>query len=1183
MTNDELLSMLLPDARPEQREAITSVAPLTVVSAGAGTGKTFTLAARYAWLLASDPSCSASQILTLTFTQAAAEEMRERIRSTLIAWLARAPEELAHLAAAIEHIDEAYISTIHSFAGRVIRESGLDIEVDPSSTVAADPFKRRAWERFAWMLRSGRYEAAAEMAGDGADAFLEAAGREAVARVCEYYGDTLIAELASAASDVFGSMNMTPADLMAMAEDDAYERIAEMLSDRYAPIVDDRISVWRDVIFPAMDDAPTKMRSQKFFTAVKEVADAWRDRPTDDLASRTEFFLAMMNGPLSKLPGNGSFKDLIVDAIGEPLTSWRDARKPAAAILPTLRAPFFSDDERESCRALICLACIGWMAWEEAKRRAGVLTFSDQITWAGRVLRGSASYASRFRHVVIDEFQDTDGVQDEMIRSLTSSWEDASGRTLFIVGDIKQSIYRFRNADPTLFAGYIEEAKARDDARHIEMSRSFRMNGVLMRDVNTVFSTIWRDGVVRSPMRHDYAPLTPPSDAPTWDKRQETAPQAPLEIIVCGKTAPDEGDPATEVLKPRATLARAVARRIGEMVRGGSPIWHNDAVRAEPAIWSDFAVLVPLTKYYQPLLEAFDAFKIPAVFSSSRDYYSRGEVRDVIALLRACGDAKDELSLTSWIESPFSGMSHGTAVSLIKTARSSRRSLEDVWADASPEAYAEFARLRRLARLRAPSDAVLSLLERPHWLGAYPEYYRPRVIANVRRGADLLRTCEAVLGASLISEAAYLDSAMRSASREEEPDADSGDGAVRVMTVHSSKGLEFPVTIVFGMDSTRGRGSKDAARVSRRLGIVPTRLPSEDAPISKMWDDALDAEDAADESRRLMYVAMTRAKEMLICVGETKGDKTSDWLGELLSVSDQNGRPFPIIDVSGETIAPPSVASDEGRARPQSSAGVPLVAQRTRAAKMTASAYSLISWCPAAYRARYRQGLELKWEMPDGDGYGGADLGTLAHRVLRTWDLRAETLASHISPDLDARATERMIRSLPPDLRAVCADRSQMRALCGWLGDAARTRTFDELRAHIEAGRLRREVAFSVQLADTTLVGAIDLYWEDDLGAHIRDWKITPEQSAPDALYDEQLNFYAAAVSMLRGDMPVDVGLIYLRGGKASCEVRRVDDMPSMRARIEDAAERAATGPFDEAVQNCRRCPFVRFCRAKRG
>ena len=128
---------LLGDLRPEQRETVTCPLPLVVVQAGAGTGKTHTLSSRFAWLLASDPSCRVEQILTLTFTEKAAREMKERIRRRLAQWLAAEPRRLAHLEDGLRRLDEGYVSTLHAFALRVIRESGLLLDLDPEARIAS--------------------------------------------------------------------------------------------------------------------------------------------------------------------------------------------------------------------------------------------------------------------------------------------------------------------------------------------------------------------------------------------------------------------------------------------------------------------------------------------------------------------------------------------------------------------------------------------------------------------------------------------------------------------------------------------------------------------------------------------------------------------------------------------------------------------------------------------------------------------------------------------------------------------------------------------------------------------------------------------------------------------------------------------------------------------------------------
>ena len=149
--------VLLRGFRDEQARAIRSSEPLVVVSAGAGTGKTQTLATRFAWLLATDPTCRVEQILTLTFTEKAAREMQERIRGRLEEWYRGDPTGMAHLRDALERFDEGYVSTIHSFAYRVVRESGLTMDLDPGATLLAPPEEEAFWEEFTADLENIRY------------------------------------------------------------------------------------------------------------------------------------------------------------------------------------------------------------------------------------------------------------------------------------------------------------------------------------------------------------------------------------------------------------------------------------------------------------------------------------------------------------------------------------------------------------------------------------------------------------------------------------------------------------------------------------------------------------------------------------------------------------------------------------------------------------------------------------------------------------------------------------------------------------------------------------------------------------------------------------------------------------------------------------------------------------------
>ncbi|MDR1471028.1 MAG: UvrD-helicase domain-containing protein [Synergistaceae bacterium] len=1196
--NEASLSGLVEDAREEQRLAICSRAPLIVVSAGAGTGKTHTLARRFAWLLASDPDCKVDQILTLTFTQLAASEMRERIRGTLKSWH-RA--DTPHLRDAIDRVDEAYISTIHSYALRVIRESGLELDIDPRSSIIGAPSEREFWNDLRWSAATrpdGRLPG--KMPDEWEKYALSLFSDPGYPGLINYFGARELASLGRDSCELFGSMNRRPEDMRDFdprLELAARERVASFLEGRWFSAWDE----WQDRVFPSIGRFIDEPDAGNLPSALRGVRDRWRGAERSRETCRG-FFADLVNNALSNLSGGKrAFKDAIEGALGKNLKEWRDERRGDAEVSATLFAsPPYGEDEARVRRLLLAIAATFWKCWDSVRGELGALTFSDLVRYAGDVLAASKSYAARFRHIMVDEFQDTDELQDNMIGSLVRAWGDAGGpdggtRTLFIVGDIKQSIYRFRHANPRLLARYA----AAPEALGIPLSHSYRMSGRLMDGINMVFGHIWRDGVLEdADLRARYEPLLPPSDAPWWEERNgPDAPESPLEILVYppaeeaaeGRDKKPEG-PREDAKSRRMSLAGGLAARLREMSAGGTVVWDRKTTAFRPARWRDMAVLVPTRTPYREIELAFAREGVPVVFGSGREYFNRSEVRDIVGLLRLLDNPDDETALAGWMESPLSGLPPGTALCLAESARAAGSTLRDVFSREFGEHAARESKLRRTARLLGPSEALCALTEDGSWLDAYGAESRARVRANVRTAIDMAREYESSFGKLLPPCASYLEREMRGGEGAFEPDASREDiDAVRAMTVHASKGLEFPIVAIMGMEASptgRRGGVGGRVSVSRQLGVVASRLPDGSASVTAKWHAVIERAEEMDESARLMYVAMTRAQDYLLCCGVLKRSLPSggDWLGLLMEANDANGGPLPVTALSLRGVAARHRASPEpakGAAQDALKAvpsGVPF---RPRLARMSASAFSLISWCPAAYRARYRQGRALKWEMPDGDGYGGADLGSVAHWVLSRWDFDANSL-THCLPLEGGRELEDTLREMPAPLRHACGPQSNRKIILAWLGAFAATEAGNEMRSLRRAGALRRELAFSVRHAGTNLVGSIDAYWEDERGGHVRDWKITSRESAPEELYEAQMLFYAMACHIARPKLDVDVGIIFLRNdrliGPPPVKIKKIDNWNDIGKNISTAAETALKGPFEGELERCESCPFKHDC-----
>ena len=1173
------------------------------MSAGAGTGKTHTLARRFAWLLASDPYCRVEQILTLTFTHMAANEMRERIKHTLIKWRDSDPALWGRLDDAVQRIDEAYISTIHSFALRVIRESGLDLDIDPGSSLIGDAAQREFWEAYRLNLRTADPERVPRLSDEWRARVKEHVSSADYIAFLNYFGADTLSAIARESGDVFGSMSELPGDFLANAparEENARKRIIKLLSRGWLETSD----LWHGRIFPAIDGELG--HGGVFADNLFMLRNEWHDAPcgAEDAA---RFASDLLCGALGHLPGKSGIKDIIEDVLGEKLTDWKKRNLAHARISETLFAsPPYADSEAKTRKMLLLSAAAGWECWNTARRASGGLTYADLVRYATRVL-ASGACAGKFRHVMVDEFQDTDGLQNEMIKALASGGSDC---TVFLVGDIKQSIYRFRHAEPKLFGSYME----RPDACCIPLSRSYRMSGAMMDAINTVFGHIWEDGVIAPDGPGIPAPrcepLLAPDDAQWWSARcsKNVPPEpSPLEIMLydededqaSGTADVNDDSPKKPSLgEKRKILAAGLARRLNALALGKEEIWDKESMSFRPVAWGDIAILVPGRRgSYAILEEALEEAGIPAVFESGREYFKRGEVRDMINLLRALDDPDDDFAFAGWAESPLSGVAPGTSLELAASGEGDS-SLWQRFSQTCPHDASRFMKLRRRARLTGSSSALRSLLEDTSWLAAYKPGQRRRLLANVLRGIEIAEDYESSFGTSLSECADYLGRAMRGGfPTEEPPSADEGN-FVQVKTVHASKGQEFPIVAIFGMESAIGAKSASRAAVSRHLGIVAKTVPpafgaleSPDGSVTARWHNILEKAEEGEEKERLLYVAMTRAKDRLICcgAGSEKAHLTREsWLGWLLLANSRAGGPFPISFSSGampeekKRARVPEVAA-ETCSSPSRPAAMPLASL----ASISATAYSLFMWCPAAYRIKYRQGRELKWELPDGDAYGGADLGSLAHWALSRWDMTPEGIDRLLPPcDLPKGGEERLKRSIPAFLRPVFSSKGDREARRSWLFAFAATEECSRLRELADKGTLRRELAFRVPFAGANLAGSIDLYWEDRSGMHVRDWKITQAERAPDELYREQVNFYSLVCRIAsrplnaKDPVPVDAGLIYLRpaGGHDACAVWSAGESDATERNVRNVIKAAASGPFAPAEERCRYCPFSHAC-----
>ncbi|HEX8976189.1 MAG TPA: UvrD-helicase domain-containing protein [Solirubrobacteraceae bacterium] len=756
-----------------------------------------------------------AQILAITFTEKAAAELRDRIRARL--------GELGATEAA-RATEGAFISTIHGFCARVLRASALTAGLDPGFVILdRDRSEPLAAAAFAAALR--------ELEPDG--------------------GADLLA--------AYGAPALRYAILSAYAQ----LRSAGELEPRLPPLAAAPISGTGAVLA----DAARVLAAELELLAAPgaRVLEALeRLERCSELATAGEVWPGELDA--IKLRGNGNA--LSSDAA----TAYREALAAhRAACAARAAGPI-----RDMMDAL--LGAFG-RHYAAGKRRLSGVDFEDLELLTLELLRGQPElrerYAERFAQIMVDEQQDTNRVQLELIETIARE-------NLFTVGDAQQSIYRFRHADVALFEARGERLRA--GGRRLTLQTNFRSRPEILTALNAAFA---------GAMGERFTPLMP-GRAPADQAVPASARQGPAAQVA------GAGEPRVELLLVdkgaeweleglaapwRLAEARALADRVGALVAEGTPP-------------GEVVVLTRATTDMRAYERALERRGLPTYVIGGRGYWSHPQVLDLMAYLRVVDNPRDEEALLTVLASPLVGASFDALVVL---AAAARERATDPWTllhspgqdlaellDRDRNALTEFARWcaaeRAGAGRRSGEDLIDRALETTGYdLAMLAMPGGPRRLANVRKLMRLAREYEDEHGPDLtgfLAAAGERAAGRASDSRESEaPVEGEGLDAVRLMTIHRAKGLEWPTVCVADLGRTPrpphqilrlGAGGRLGLRV-QRAGVA--------ARVSALDYDTLREEERRaeeDEERRLFYVAMTRARERLILSGATRFD---GWTG----------------------------------------------------------------------------------------------------------------------------------------------------------------------------------------------------------------------------------------------------------------------------------------------------------------
>ena len=827
--------------------------------AGAGAGKTQTVVDRcLAWLLDETNGGTIDQILMVTFTNAAAAEMRQRLRQKLEAVQNPPPPRLAEQLALL---DTAHICTLHSFCFQLVNRNFYELGLEPDARILPEE-RATLLGRQALDLVLDKMYAATSPSAVSIQQLIQAQGGDWDAPVRE-----LILRLHHYTQTLRDPAGWFAAQAAAFAQPEPTQWLKWLMEE---------LPKWRASWLALLQaQPPANTKAAECANLLLELTD---QSNRSDYAKTLQAILLADEGlwPKPKTPHRDPIKKLFEEAAflrsicavgaADPLNEdWQWARHPMLALLD--------------------LAGQFAQAFQDAKRREGGIDYHDLEQYALRLLWKNGQpteiaqyWREKLRLIFVDEYQDINEAQATLIQALGREGAEANR---FLVGDVKQSIYGFRLADPRIFTRYHEDWASQANAQVIPLTENFRSQEGILNFINAFFDGLMRketggveytaEAYLHFGNRAGRAELAVQKDSPP-----------PVELLLRCLT-PEEGEESDESTSDAEKEARMVGRCLLELKPSHA--------------WSDMVVLLrsPRNKV-EGYAKEFGRLGIPLAAARGH-FYESLEVSDLLGLLTILDNPLQDVPLLGVLRSPLVGLTV-EELALIRLGRDSHErfwtallgwhkttKLRDSHFEKVDGFLRRFEQWRTLSRQSSVSQCLEQIIDQTHyddWLSGEERGEQRR--ANVERLLQMTRQFDAYDGESLYRFLKFVE-AQQENDIAIEPAASPASDAVRLMSIHQSKGLEFPIVVVgdlgklFNFSDLHGRIILD-----EEYGLCPQIQPPETPqfyPSLPHWlAQRRQKRKMLGEEMRLLYVAMTRAEERLILAGTArKSALEKKWLG----------------------------------------------------------------------------------------------------------------------------------------------------------------------------------------------------------------------------------------------------------------------------------------------------------------
>lgn len=810
---------------PEQALAINTIKSNVSLLAGAGSGKTYVLMKRFVQILRSDLSVNPTNIVAITFTRKAADEIKGRVRQAVSECVEQAQNDLERLRwqEHLQKVESAPISTIHSLCSRILRDNPVETQLDPEFTIledfeAQDFFK----ETLQQYLRKNIKENAA------------------LRRLVQTYGVNSFVNQVTALGDKLSEL--VREDNLAEPYLKAKEELPALQQKLFAAV--------REVI-EAREALGAKTKGRQTLTEAAGLLDEMQKQL---LAPEPDCSLLDASGVV-KVSGK---------ALAAELTNLKNLRQELNHVILNAKGCDLVQDWLAVLQEFY--ACLS------ARKQENNVLFNDDLDLLAieHLQKNEAlrqKYQERYKYIMVDEFQDTNERQRQLIYLLCGNKLDGKNN-LFIVGDVKQSIYRFRHADVSVF-NRVKEDIAQNAGKNLGMKTNFRSTQSIVESCNTAFCQMM--------------------DLPKEEiclEHHEGANTGGAKVCLLQVPYKSKDDDLGAKEDKWQKEAEAIAAYLQQELPKVEPQLRPGASKA---------ILLRAMTHCEILRQTLQGYGINCVVVKGKGFYEQQEVLDILNLLAALHNRYASLELTGALRSNYFGLDDATLTQLFWQTENDKPLWDVLQAVGSGElqlnlqpeqqALAMHAAERLRSLRQAAALMALPELFAQLWGELKPEFVLsqqengPSKLANVKK---LRRLAQQYCQTKQASLAEWLQNVkdLRASSSKEPAATVQADDALQIMTIHNSKGLEFDLVILPQLDkSVKG----DTASIKYlpgkegEQGLLGIKVPDKEMQLqnSGVYEQAKarDSELEEAESRRLLYVAMTRAQKQLLMVGTVAEEK----------------------------------------------------------------------------------------------------------------------------------------------------------------------------------------------------------------------------------------------------------------------------------------------------------------------